>query len=113
MTIDEYFEQLESPNREVAAALRKLLDEEAPEAACAIKWGMPVFEQNGRLCYIDGKGKQVKLGFFQGARLPDPDGLIEGTGRAMRHIKVQDLESRREVGIRALLRAAVRLNEAG
>ena len=110
MKIDEYIEKLDSPKREVAEALCRLVAEEAPEATGAIKWGMPNFEQNGSLCYIDGSRRQVNFGFFQSALLPDPDGLLEGTGKAMRHIKVRDLERLPEESIRALIRAAVRLN---
>ena len=32
------------------------------------------------------------MGFFQGARLTDPGGRIDGTGKGMRHVKVRALE---------------------
>lgn len=31
----------------------------------------------------------VNVGFFHGAALPDPAGLLEGTGKRMRHVKVR------------------------
>lgn len=31
----------------------------------------------------------VSVGFFRGAELPDPEGLLEGKGRFMRHVKVR------------------------
>ncbi len=41
----------------------------------------------------------VNVGFFRGAELPDPDGLLEGTGKVMRHVK---LGPGREVDSKAL-----------
>ena len=35
----------------------------------------------------------VNLQFFHGAALPDPGGLLEGTGKKMRHIKLKDAET--------------------
>jgi hypothetical protein len=31
----------------------------------------------------------VNVGFFRGAELPDPHGLLEGTGKFMRHVKLR------------------------
>src|SRR6202789_3245118 len=39
--------------------------------------------------YVNVFTSHVNVGFFQGASLPDPAGLLEGTGRFMRHIKLR------------------------
>lgn len=39
--------------------------------------------------YVNAFTKHVNLGFFYGAYLPDPSGLLEGTGKHMRHIKLR------------------------
>jgi hypothetical protein len=38
-------------------------------------------------CYIAGFSNHANLGFQRGAALPDPEGVMEGTGAHMRHIK--------------------------
>jgi hypothetical protein len=38
--------------------------------------------------YVDAFRAHVNIGFFQGAALDDPAGLLEGTGKRMRHVKV-------------------------
>jgi hypothetical protein len=38
--------------------------------------------------YVDVLTAHVDVGFFRGAELPDPAGLLEGTGRFMRHVKL-------------------------
>ncbi len=39
--------------------------------------------------YILPHGAWVNLGFFQGAGLADPEGLLTGTGARLRHVKVR------------------------
>ncbi len=50
----------------------------------------------------------VNLGLYHGTSLPDPAGLLEGTGKSSRHVKITDLETVRSPAIRALLLAAIR-----
>jgi hypothetical protein len=56
----------------------------------------------------------VSLAFLRGTALDDPDRLLEGTGRLVRHVKVrsrEQYEAKRE-GVRRLLVAAARLNRS-
>jgi len=39
--------------------------------------------------YVNVFTSHVNVGFFQGASLPDPAGLLEGTGKFMRHVKLR------------------------
>ena len=39
--------------------------------------------------YVNAFTNHVNVGFFRGAELADPDGLMEGTGRFMRHVKLK------------------------
>jgi hypothetical protein len=38
--------------------------------------------------YVNAFKAHVNVGFFRGASLPDPDHLLEGTGKFMRHVKL-------------------------
>jgi hypothetical protein len=38
--------------------------------------------------YVNVFKAHVNIGFFLGAELQDPAGLLEGTGKRMRHVKV-------------------------
>lgn len=51
--------------------------------------------------YVNAFKAHVNVGFFRGAEIADPDGLLEGTGRFMRHVK---LRPERDVDAKALLR---------
>jgi hypothetical protein len=38
--------------------------------------------------YVDAFRAHVNVGFFRGAEIADPDGLLEGVGKFMRHVKL-------------------------
>src|SRR5688572_11767664 len=49
--------------------------------------------------YVNAFTAHVNVGFFRGAEIADPEGLLEGTGKFMRHVK---LAPERHVDARAL-----------
>ena len=48
----------------------------------------------------------VNLGFFQGASMMDPQGLLEGTGARLRHVKLRTVADTEQPGVRALVEEA-------
>ena len=38
--------------------------------------------------YVNAFRAHVNVGFFRGAEIADPEGLLEGTGKFMRHVKL-------------------------
>lgn len=47
--------------------------------------------------------KHVNLGIWGGADLPDPAGLLEGSGKAHRHVKVRRPDELERPELRALM----------
>jgi hypothetical protein len=58
--------------------------------------------------YVDAFGSHVNLGFFHGAALADPAGLLQGTGKRMRHVKLRWGEPVNEAAVNALIATAYR-----
>lgn len=56
--------------------------------------------------YVNAFRAHVNVGFFRGAELRDPGGLLEGTGRSMRHVKLRPGEDRDVGALRDLIHAA-------
>ncbi|MCE7990618.1 MAG: DUF1801 domain-containing protein [Roseivirga sp.] len=56
--------------------------------------------------YINVFTSHVNLGFFYGAYLPDPTGLLEGSGKHMRHIKLRPGVNHNEKEVLILLECA-------
>jgi hypothetical protein len=45
--------------------------------------------EDAAFAYVDVFKTHVNLGFYRGADLPDPHGVLEGNGRFMRHVKLR------------------------
>ncbi len=87
---DAFFDSLEDAVAPLARELRSIIRRALPHTSESIKWGMPVYEQDGVICAIRPSSDYVALQFYSsGSKLSDPDGLLEGTGRRMRHIKIR------------------------
>lgn len=56
--------------------------------------------------YVNVFREHVNVGFFRGADLDDPQGLLEGTGRFMRHVKLRPDDSIEPAAVEQLIAAA-------
>jgi hypothetical protein len=56
--------------------------------------------------YVNVFTAHVNVGFFQGAALPDPAGLLQGTGKLMRHVKLRPGEATDAASLSRLIGAA-------
>ena len=108
-TVDQYITSVKDPElRKIMRKLRSLIREGMPEATESIKWGMPYYSINGQgIVSMAEYAKHVNLYFFMGARLSSP--LLEGTGKGMRHIKIQNVS---KIGDREILRLLRRASKA-
>ena len=56
--------------------------------------------------YVDVFTAHVNVGFFRGADLPDPNGLLVGTGKFMRHVKIKPGQEPNASELTHLIRSA-------
>lgn len=56
--------------------------------------------------YVDAFTAHVNVGFYLGAYLPDPAGLLAGTGRFMRHVSLRPGERADDAALERLVRVA-------
>ena len=107
----EWLEGVDPRLRPLASGLRRMFLEAEPELRESIKWGNPCFEKKLRVFYLASQGdRYVTLGLWQGALLPNPHGLIEGTGKRMRHVKIRSAEELDAPGVGRIIRAAVEID---
>jgi len=59
--------------------VRELIHDDQP-TACV---------DDAAFCYVDAFTAHVNVGFFCGSELADPAGLLQGTGKFMRHVKIR------------------------
>src|SRR5260370_35802046 len=95
--------------RAVIAGLKKVVKELVPGTKETVNaWGVPTFvAQKPFAFYMVGK-KHVTFGFPFATSLPDPEGLLEGSGKNMRHVKLRASEDLDKKGLQQLNVAASR-----
>ena len=109
-TVDEYIDGLEGWKRDVAADVRGIVTNAAPEAKESVKWAQAVYEVNGPFCYIKAFKNSVNFGFWRGVDIQDSYGLLGGSGEKMRHVKLVDLDDINETAFKDYILQAVKLN---
>ena len=116
-TLDEFLEGYSPPVREMALKARELVLSVAPELVEQIDvpgkllgYGWDT-TYNGTVCVIMPLKDSLNLGFARGTSLPDPNQLLEGTGKRARHIKFKKTEAIDQPAVHALLEAAVKLEQ--
>ena len=62
--------------------------------------------QDAPFAYVGAFKAHVNVGFFHGAQLPDPAGLLKGSGRRMRHVKLRPGLPPHTSALEALITAA-------
>jgi hypothetical protein len=94
----------------VARGLRSLVRKVVPGTTETVNaWGIPTFVKGQPFSfYMVGK-HHVTCGFHYGTSLRDPQKLLEGTGKNLRHVKLYEVEDLRREGLRELLREAAEL----
>lgn len=108
--VQSYVGAIEPGKRALVEALRKFVGREAPQLVEQIKWGNLCWTGKGNVAWIIVYKEHVDFGFFGGARLKDPRGLLEGTGKGLRHIKVREAKDIRPKEFAALLKQAVAMD---
>lgn len=99
----------------LALALREIVLEEAPEAieshvngyAVAIGFSFTGKPLKDGFCHVVTYQNCVNLGFNRGALLDDPDKVLEGSGKLIRHLRVHDPDELDRPLLRRFLRAAI------
>ena len=96
--------------RELALGARRLVRRVVPDADENVLRAWKTIDNGHRqkFCAISPFNSWVNLHFHHGDSLPDPEGLLEGTGRRARHVKIASPADLRRRSLTALIRAASR-----
>ena len=100
---------------ELALGLRDIVLEEAPAAIektirvyALVFWYSLTGKMGDAFCQVVIYPKGVNLMFNRGAELADPDGVLVGEGKIIRHIKVRRPEDLKNRNLRKFIRAALK-----
>lgn len=94
--------------------LRAIVLEADPAVVEEWKWSVPVWSCDGIICTGETYKAAVKMTFAKGASLPDPSQLFNSSleGNVRRAIDFREGEKINEKALKALIRAAVALNQS-
>jgi hypothetical protein len=110
--VGSYYAQQPPEKRALLEKLRALVEKGVPGADASIKWGVPVYQKDGKnLCSIAAFKEHVGINFFASPDvLVDPGKKLEGGGKSMRMLKVRRVEDIDSASILRWLKAAVAAN---
>ena len=110
--IVQFLKGYDAPVSELAAQLRQFVKKEIPGIeeqldipARIIGYGFGT-GYSGMICTIILSKKGVKLGFYKGTELPDPVGLLQGTGKVHKYVELKSKEEILSPALRNLLMQA-------
>ena len=111
--IDARIKELGDWRGEMLARIRKLIKQADPDVVEEWKWrGVPVWYHDGMICTGETYKNAVKMTCAKGASLQDPAGLFNSSldGNTRRAIDFHEGDKIDEKALKALIRAAVKLN---
>lgn len=113
-TFDELLDITPEELRPIANRLKELVLEVHPDTCEVVRlgeraatYGLGPKKMSEGYTYILPHKSWVNLGFFKGAFLADSSGLMEGSGKSLRHIKVRSMEIANQPEIKELIQLAL------
>ena len=103
----------------IERALRATIRGEVPDAVEQVDFGNKLIafgrsmKMRGLLFAIIAHRTWVNLQLADGAELPDPDGVVEGTGRRIRHVKIRSVADASSQPVLDLIRAQLAARPQG
>jgi hypothetical protein len=109
---DDFLSSYHHHVQAIARQVRALIFDVVPDVSehvypvlKVIRYGLKGNKMAGLVFFLMPHKDRVNLGFNHGTSLPDPKGLLEGTGKNLRHVKLGDEEAVSDLALRGLLKA--------
>lgn len=113
-TFEDLIQMTEESHKPTLIRLREIILSIHPEACEVVRlgdraatYGLGPKKMSEGYVYILPHASWVNLGFYKGADIYDPDSLLEGTGKKLRHVKIRSVADGDTQSIRALIQSAL------
>jgi len=106
-TLDQYLKTIPPAHHELVQMLDSIISQAMPSLTSSLKWGNLTYSAVKNVCAIVTHKQHVNLQFFQGAHLDDPQKVLTGTGKDMRHLRVAQVDDVDAAYVRLLLDQAI------
>ncbi len=113
-SVKELLERCVPSVRRVVEAARRRILATVPGATERLRagWGILGYDAPRYFAFVAPMADHVRIGFERGVLLPDPAGILEGTGTQVRHVVVRHVADLRRPALAALLREAAAMRAA-
>ncbi len=117
--VDTFLKGYSPQVREIAVKAREVILSVVPNATEKVYPGWKVIQygagadMNSVFAAISPQRERVNLGLAGGVDLADPEGLLEGDGKAIRHVKLTSPEAAGTPAVRELVRGALQAVKNG
>jgi hypothetical protein len=114
--VDDYISKLPRWQQEICERLREVVHGADPDVTETIKRSVqPYFVLDGNVCALLAATDHVNLFLYDGAMVPDPEGIITGGhgNRTARMISLHEGDVINERALAAMLRQIIANNRAG
>jgi len=117
--VDTFLKGYSPQVREIAVKAREVILSVMPDATEKVYPGWKVIQYGAGVdmksvfAAISPQRERVNLGLANGAGLPDPEGLLEGTGVGIRHVKLTSPEAAGAPAVRELVQGALTATRNG
>lgn len=100
----EWKKDQSAKNKRLIGALQRVVKETAPHLSTTVKWGQGCFADGDvPKLFIHAEEDHVQFGFYRGSSLKDPEGLLCGKGKYVRHVKVYGPKDIDDAALSALI----------
>lgn len=113
-TVDDVLALADGIVRDILMQLRNLIVSLHPDTVevarpgeRSVAYGHGPKKMSEAYVYLMPHARHLNLGFYHGVSMSDPEGLLEGTGKALRHVKLYSAEDAADPAIRRLIESAI------
>ena len=107
--VSEYLRNIPAALRPTMQATRKTIKALAPKSTKEIayrRWPIRYAVGDKLVCGVGNYSRWISIYLFRGTELDDPDKVLEGTGKSMRHIKLREPKDASRPEVRRMIRQA-------
>lgn len=108
--LDQYLEKVAPDKKELVHSLNTMITRAAPGLQPSLKWGNLTYHHTKNVCSLVMHRHHINLQFWNPNGLRDPLHLLEGSGKTMRHIKIENKSDINRSYISELIRQATALS---
>lgn len=110
LRVDRIIEELPPDTQKIARALRAVIRKDLPSLSETLAWGNPTYVGASRVASFSAHTGYVNLYLFRGAELAPRFPQVEGTGKALRHVRLNTPADAESPKTRQVLKAAASLD---